>query len=113
MDRFIMGSEQAFRVARIRVDIEYMSVVGSPLETSALQAIQAQHVASKARDKEKAESSTGRRFNDLVELRVTGLETADAVRQLPQNNSEQAESERQSQKQLQQDSSQPRIDLKA
>lgn len=74
-----------------------MSVIGSPLETSALQAIQAQHVASKARDKDKAQSATGRRFNDLVELRVSGVETADAVRALPQNNSEQAHSEHDSQ----------------
>jgi len=74
-----------------------MSVIGSPLETSALQAIQAQHVASKARDKDKAQSATGRRFNDLVELRVAGLETADAVRPLPQNNSEQAQTEHDSQ----------------
>jgi len=73
-----------------------MSVVGSPLETAALQAIQAQHVASKARDREKAQSASGRKFNDLVELRVAGLETPEAVRALPQNNSEQAESEHES-----------------
>ena len=87
-----------------------MSVIGSPIETAALQAIQAQHVASKARDKEKSESASGRRFNDLVELRVAGLETADAVRQLPQNNSEQAEREHQSHDLSQQ---KPRIDVKA
>ena len=78
---------------RNRVDILDMSVIGSPLETAALQAIQAQHVASKARDREKAQSASGRRFEDLVELRVAGLETADAVRPLPQNNSEQERSE--------------------
>jgi hypothetical protein len=70
-----------------------MSVIGSPLETSVLQAIQAQQVASKARDREKAESSSGRRFEDLVELRVAGVQTAEAIRRLPQNDSEQARSE--------------------
>lgn len=87
-----------------------MSVIGSPIETAALQAIQAQHVASKARDKEKAESASGRKFNDLVELRVAGLETSDAVRALPQNNSEQADREHQSQDRS---SQQPRLDVKA
>lgn len=82
-----------FRRACECVDIGCMSVVGSPLETSALQAIQAQHVASKARDKEKAQSASGRRFNDLVELRVSGVETAEAVRQIPSNDSEQAQTE--------------------
>jgi len=64
------------------------------LETAALQAIHAQQVASKARDKEKAQSATGRRFHDLVELRVSGVETADALKPLPQNDSEQADRER-------------------
>jgi hypothetical protein len=88
-----------------------MSVIASPIETAALQAIQAQHVASKARDKEKAESASGRKFNDLVELRVAGLETAEAVRKLPQNNSEQAETEHQSHDLPGQQQS--RIDVKA
>jgi hypothetical protein len=86
-----------------------MSVVGSSLETSALQAIQAQQVASKARDKEKAQSASGRRFNDLVELRVAGVETAEAVRALPHNDSEQAHSERDSNE----GKPKPRIDVKA
>ena len=96
-----------------------MSVVGSSLETAALQAIHAQHVASKARDKEKAESASGRRFNDLVELRVSGVETADAVKPLPQNDSEQAEREHQEEDHSKPDSpdqppgERPHIDLKA
>jgi hypothetical protein len=85
-----------------------MSVIGSPIETSALQAIQAQQVASKARDREKAESSTGRRFNDLVELRVTGVESIDAVRSLPQNDSEQSHTEREPHR-----GEQPHIDVRA
>lgn len=88
-----------------------MSVIGKPLDTSALQAIAAQQVASKARDKEKSQSASGRRFSDLVELRVSGVETADAVRALPQNNSEQANSEHDAHA----DSNKPRphIDMKA
>ncbi len=92
-----------------------MSVVGSPLETSALQALQAQHVASKARDKEKSQSASGRRFNDLVELRVAGVETAEAVRNLPQNDSEQAQTEHEASRDMPTAPEEPvrRIDLKA
>ena len=70
-----------------------MSVIGSPVETSLLQAAQAQQTASKARDKEKAQTETGRRFQDVVELRVAGMETTDAIRKLPSNNSEEADEE--------------------
>ena len=78
-----------------------MSVVGSSQATSALQAIAAQQVASKARDREKSESASGRRFEDLVELRVAGVETGDAVRGLPSNDSEQGDQEREGRKQQQ------------
>jgi hypothetical protein len=74
-----------------------MSSIGSPTDTSLLQAAQAQQSASKARDREKAKSDGARRFQDMVELRVAGLETAEAVRRLPRNDSEQAESEHQAQ----------------
>ena len=92
-----------------------MSVVGSPLETSALQALQAQHVASKARDREKHEAASGRKFSDLVELRAAGIETADAVRALPQNNSEQAHTEHEANLGRTDDADLPsrRIDVKA
>jgi hypothetical protein len=70
-----------------------MSVVGSPIETSLLQAAQAQQTASKARDRERATAESARRFKDLVELRVAGTESSEAIRKLPQNDSEQAESE--------------------
>lgn len=94
-----------------------MSVFGSRLEVSALQAIQAQQVASKARDREKAESASGRRFNDLVELRIAGVETSEAVRNLPQNDSEQAQTEHEEHQPLcerdPQNPARPRIDLKA
>ena len=70
-----------------------MSVVGNPLETSLVQAAQAQQTASKARDKEKAASESARRFQDMVELRIAGVESPEAIRKLPQNDSEQADSE--------------------
>ncbi len=73
-----------------------MSVVGSPVETSLLQAAQAQQVASKSRDREKAASDTARRFEDQVDLKVAGVESADAVRKVPQNDSEQAQAARRS-----------------
>lgn len=76
-------------------------MVGSSLETSALQAIVAQQVASKARDREKSESASGRHFKDLVEVRVSGVETGDAVRGLPSNDSEQGHQERAGRRQQQ------------
>lgn len=89
-----------------------MSVVGNPMETSLVQAAQAQQSASKARDKEKAATDSARRFQDLVELRVAGVESSEAVRKLPQNDSEQAESEHQAHDQSGEDGRQ-HIDVKA
>ena len=90
---------------------------GTPIDTSLLQTAQAQQAASKARDKEKA-SDRGRRFQDLVDLRVTGAESEEAVRKLPSNDSEQAETEHQSQSQPQRmpdkdEDERPHIDVKA
>ena len=70
-----------------------MSVIGTPIETSLLQAAQAQQVAGKARDREKAASDRSARYQDLLDLRIAAVESTEAVRQLPQNDSEQAESE--------------------
>jgi hypothetical protein len=61
-----------------------------------IQAAQAQQVASKARDREKVASDRGRRLQDQVELRVAGVESSDAIRKLPNNDSEQAETEQRS-----------------
>lgn len=64
------------------------------METSLLQAAQAQQAASRARDREQAaRDSAARRFRDLVELRVGTVEAAQALRKLPANESEQAEEE--------------------
>ena len=95
-----------------------MSSIGSPIDTSLLQTAQAQQSASKARDKEKATTESGRRFQDLVELRVAGLETAEAIRKLPHNDSGQADAEHES-KDLPHSSppadedDRPRVDLQA
>ena len=96
-----------------------MSSIGSPLDTSLLQAAQAQQQASKARDKERAATESGRRFQDMVELRVAGVESDEAVRKLPQNDSEQAETEQESKSRPQQrrgrddEEERPRIDVQA
>jgi hypothetical protein len=74
-----------------------MSVAGgTPIDMSLLQTAQAQQTASKARDKERASTDRAQRFRDQVELRVAGVEGAEAPRQLPQNDSEQAEAEHRS-----------------
>jgi hypothetical protein len=90
---------------------------GTPIDTSLLQTAQAQQAASKARDKEKA-AERNRRFQDLVDLRVTGAESDQAVRKLPSNDSEQAETEHQSQSQPQglppqDEDDRPHIDVQA
>ncbi|MCP3905761.1 MAG: hypothetical protein GY715_19210 [Planctomycetes bacterium] len=74
-----------------------MSSIGpSPLDSSLVQAAQAQQTASKSRDRERAVTDRRRRFQDLVDLRVAAMEGAEAVRQLPSNDSEQAEVEHES-----------------
>lgn len=73
-----------------------MSTIGSPIETSLLQAAQAQQTASKARDREKTSSDTKRRYTDQIDLTVANVETAEAIRQLPHTESEQAEEEHRS-----------------
>ncbi len=72
-----------------------MSTIGSPILTSLLQVAQAQQVVSKARDRERRASDQTRRFQDLVDLRVAGLETAEAVRDLSSNDPDKAEPEHQ------------------
>lgn len=62
---------------------------------SIAQAAQAQQVASKARDRKRAEEIKTQRDDDLVELRVEGLESLEAVRDLPANDSEQGKAEHQ------------------
>lgn len=97
-----------------------MSSIGSPIQTSLVQAAQAQQTASKAKDRERAVTEQIRREQDRVELRVAGLESADAVRKLPSNDSEQAEDEhhrqaiaRDARKRALDDSGDSSIDLKA
>ena len=70
-----------------------MSSIGSPIDTSLVQAAQAQQTASKARDRERAATERTQRYTDLLDLKVVGLESAEALRQLPQNDSEQANDE--------------------
>ena len=67
-----------------------MSTIGSPLDTSLIQTAQAQQVASKARDRERAVTDQTQRYKDMLELRVAGIESAEAARQLPHSDSEQA-----------------------
>lgn len=75
-----------------------MSVIGSPIDTSLVQAAQAQQTASKARDRERAASERSQRYTDMLELRVSGMESSEAVRQLPHSDSEQADHEREARK---------------
>lgn len=93
-----------------------MSTIGSPLETSLLQAAQAQQVASKTRDREKAASESTRRYADQIDLKVAGVETADAIRKLPHSDSEENQQEQRSHdhRPLQDpEDGNPHIDLKA
>jgi hypothetical protein len=97
--RVLTGSASAR--LRLRSISEVMGIIGSPIETSLLQAAQAQQVAARNRDREKAaQDSAARRFQDIIELRVAGVEAAEALRKLPSNDSEQAEAEHQSRDQF-------------
>ncbi len=73
-----------------------MSVIGSPNVTSLIQAAQAQQTASKARDRERAVEERTQRALDELELKVSAMESSEAVRRLPKNDSEQAKSEHES-----------------
>lgn len=97
-----------------------MSTIGSPIQTSLVQAAQAQQNASKAKDRERAVTEQVRRHQDRVELRVAETESADAIRKLPSNDSEQAEDEHQRHSQSpvkskarQRRDDEPSVDLKA
>ncbi len=94
-----------------------MSIGGNPIETSLLQAAQAQQTASKARDRERVLSERTRRYTDLVDLRVADLESTEAVRRLPANESEQAGAEHEAEGRrpgsVTDDDERPRIDIKA
>ena len=76
-----------------------MSTISSPLDTSLIQAAQAQQTASKARDKERAEAERTQRYTDMLDLKVAGVVSANAARQLPRNDSEQADHDREARKQ--------------
>ena len=94
-----------------------MSSIPGPVNSSVIQAAQAQQTAGKARDRERTEETRSRRDQDLLELRVDGVETTDAIRKLPQNDSEQAEDEHRRQNLPHapddEDGDPPRIDLQA
>ncbi len=92
-----------------------MSVIGSPIDTSLVQAAQAQQTASKARDRERAVEERTKRYVDELELKVSGVESAEALRQLPQNDSEQEHSEHEAKDQdrRETDEDQPHVDVTA
>ena len=97
-----------------------MSNVGSPIITSLIQAAQAQQTASKTRDLKRAESERTQRFADQVELRVAGVESSEALRKPPQNDSEEAGAEHQAKDQQRSgespnelDAERPHVDVKA
>ena len=70
-----------------------MSIGGSPIDMSLVQAAQAQQTAAKARDKERALSERTQRYTDQLDLRVAGMESAEALKRLPRNDSEEAGAE--------------------
>ena len=91
-----------------------MSLGGSPISGSIVQAAQAQQVAARAKDRQRAVDDSARRFEDLVDLSVAGVETGQAVRRLPENQSEQADAEEQPKRDLAAEAEQrPRIDVRA
>lgn len=59
-----------------------MSSIGSPIQNSLAQAAQAQLQAAKARDRNRGVSESAGHFADAAEQRVAGVDSADAVRAL-------------------------------
>ncbi len=92
-----------------------MSTIGSPIHTSLVQAAQAQQVASKARDRERAEAERTQRYTDMLDLKVAGVVSDEAARELPRNDSEEADHDREARKQLVQpnDDKDSRLDVTA
>ncbi len=91
-----------------------MSSIPSASAASVIQAAQAQQVASKARDRKRAEETKTQRDDDLVDLKVKGLESAAAVHDLPSNDSEQGKAEHESKDNLPKDENsnqKPQIDI--
>jgi len=85
------------QVRRFETAVTDMSVIGSPMETSVVLALQAQQAAVTARDREKAATTdAAKRFEDMVDLKVAGVEDEKAVRALPKNESQERETERES-----------------
>ena len=62
--------------------------------TSLLQAAQAQQVVSKARDRERAATDQTRRFQDMLDLKAAGVEEIEAIHDLPADDSEHPDPER-------------------
>jgi hypothetical protein len=92
-----------------------MSTISSPIDTSLVQAAQAQQTASKARDRERAEAERTQRYTDMLDLKVAGVVSDEAARELPRNNSEEADHDRETRKQVVQrdDDKAPHIDVTA
>lgn len=80
-----------------------MSLIGSPLLTSLLQAAQAQQVVSKARDRERATTDQTRRFQDMLDLKAAGVEAVEAIHDLPADDSEHPEPEQEAPDESKQD----------
>jgi hypothetical protein len=106
----LIGSQAAGWLA----DRTVMSLSGSPISGSIVQAAQAQQVAARGKDRQRAIDESARRFEDLVDLSVAGTETGQAIRRVPENQSEQADAEEQPKRELAAEADQrPRIDLRA
>ncbi len=72
-----------------------MSAVNPPSSHASLvQTAQAQQVASKTRDRQRAAGERSRRLEDTIDLKVAGVEETEAVRKLPDNDSAEGDDDR-------------------
>ena len=96
-DRYVHGiiDRRAFLDGAAKFAVAGMSAMAI-LRSLSPRYAQAQQVASKSRDREKAATESERRYKDQVDLKVAGIETESAVRQLPHTDSEQSEQEHRS-----------------
>lgn len=78
-----------------------MSSIGGPIAAGIAGAPEASRSASKAMEKRRNdEARQRRRFEDALELHVSGIESADAVHDVKEHASEDADSERQAKPKL-------------
>jgi hypothetical protein len=87
-----------------------MNIVGVPADAASIVAAQAKQLDSKSRHAQKPRTDSASRFRDRVELRTSGVESAEAM--IPPDSS-QDQPQREPKKESENPSDNPHVDVKA